>query len=68
MSDMFEAYIKKVLVLEFRPNKKVVMDKALAPKSSNKNINLFLNINFHKSDKIKELIENASCEILALSI
>ena len=44
----------------------MIIDKVLASKSSNKNINLFLNINFHKSDKIKELIENAGCEILFL--
>ena len=47
---VFEAYVEKVLVPELRVGQTVIMDNA----------------SFHKSNKIKEMIEKAGCELLYL--
>lgn len=48
--EVFEAYVKDILIKELKPGQIVVMD----------------NINFHKTSKVKELIESVGCEILFL--
>ena len=48
--ELFESYIEQMLVPELKPGQFVVMD----------------NINFHKSEKVKNLIESAKCSILFL--
>ena len=48
----FEAYVKQVLVPELKPNQIVVMD----------------NINFHKTDRIKELIESESVRLCSYQL
>ena len=42
---VFETYVEQVLIPELKPNQIVIMD----------------NINFHKTHKVKELIESANC-------
>lgn len=46
--ETFEAYTKDILIKELKPNQIVIMD----------------NINFHKSTKVKALIESVGCSIL----
>lgn len=48
--DLFETYVKDILIKELKPGQIVVMD----------------NINFHKSTKVTTLIESAGCSILFL--
>ncbi|WP_339042166.1 IS630 family transposase [Candidatus Lariskella endosymbiont of Hedychridium roseum] len=48
--EVFEAYIREMLIKELKPGQTVVMD----------------NINFHKNPKVKELIESVGCYILFL--
>ena len=48
--DIFETYVKTILIKEIKPGQVVVLD----------------NINFHKSTKVKILIESAGCSILFL--
>jgi len=47
---VFETYIKQVLLPELKPGQIVVMD----------------NINFHKTEQIKHLIESSGCTIMFL--
>lgn len=49
-TNVFEIYIEKILVPTLTPGKIVVIDNA----------------SFHQSQKIKELIENAGCQLLYL--
>jgi putative transposase len=49
-SSIFEVYIKDVLIAELKEGMVVVMD----------------NINFHHSEKVREIIENAGCKIIFL--
>ncbi len=48
--EIFETYIKTTLIKELQPGQTVIMD----------------NISFHKSSKVKELIESVGCSILFL--
>lgn len=48
--DIFETYVRDILIKELRYGQIVVMD----------------NINFHKSPKVKQLIESVGCSILFL--
>lgn len=48
--EVFEVYVRDVLIQDLKPGQTIVMD----------------NINFHKNSKIKELIEAVSCNILFL--
>ena len=47
---VFESYVEQILIPDLKPDQIVIMD----------------NINFHKSPKVKELIENSSCKIMFL--
>ena len=47
---IFEAYVESVLIKELRPGQTVVLD----------------NINFHKTSKVKMLIESVGCKMLYL--
>ncbi|XVN41544.1 MAG: IS630 family transposase [Rickettsia endosymbiont of Argas persicus] len=49
--DIFETYVQDILIKELKFGQIVVMD----------------NINFHKSNKVKEFIESVGCSILFLS-
>jgi len=49
-SELFETYVKEVLIKELKPGQVVVMD----------------NINFHKRKKIEDLIKSAGASILFL--
>lgn len=48
--EIFESYVRDILIQELKPGQTVVMD----------------NINFHKNSKVKELIESVGCSILFL--
>lgn len=48
--DVFEIYVRDILIKELKPGQVVVMD----------------NINFHKTSKVQALIESVSCSILFL--
>ena len=48
--EIFESYVSDILIQELKPGQTVVMD----------------NINFHKSPKVKELIESVGANILFL--
>lgn len=48
--DVFETYVEAILIKELKPDQIVVLD----------------NINFHKSTKVKTLIESVGCSILFL--
>ena len=48
--EIFESYVRDILIQELKPGQTVVMD----------------NINFHKSPKVKELIESVGANILFL--
>lgn len=48
--DIFETYVRDILIKELKFGQIVVMD----------------NINFHKNPKVKELIESVGCSILFL--
>jgi len=50
-TNLIEAWIEQILVLELRPGQVVVMDNA----------------SFHKSQPIEQLIEQAGCELLFLA-
>ena len=47
---LFEAYVREILIKALKVGQIVIMD----------------NINFHKTDKVKELIESVGCTILFL--
>lgn len=47
---VFESYVEQFLIKELKPEQIVIMD----------------NINFHKTDKVKKLIESVGCKILYL--
>lgn len=47
---IFETYVETILIKELTPGQTVVMD----------------NINFHKTDRVRELIESVKCSVLFL--
>jgi transposase len=49
-AQVFEAYLERVLLPELRPGRVVVMD----------------NLSAHKTEKVRELVEGAGCELLYL--
>ena len=49
-AEVFEAYLERVLLPELRPGRVVVMD----------------NLSAHKTQKVRELVEGAGCELLYL--
>ncbi len=49
-AQMFEAYLERVLLAELRPRRIVVMD----------------NLSAHKTEKVRELVEGAGCDLLYL--
>jgi transposase len=49
-STLFETYVEGILMKELTPGQFVIMD----------------NVNFHKTDKVKSLIQSAGCEIIFL--
>jgi putative transposase len=48
--ELFETYVRAILIKELKPGQIVIMD----------------NISFHKTDRVKELIESVGCTILFL--
>mgnify|MGYP000231562736 CR=1 FL=1 len=48
--EFFEAYVRDILIKELKVGQVVIMD----------------NISFHKTDRVKELIESVGCSILFL--